>query len=455
MNTIQVARSSSVQEALARFQQELGGWITDATTRYANAPATDIHDQATYTTGWEPYIRATNDPETLLFLKALRDKIQQHFVRAGQWRHGYWTMQEAHHGTEHYELFLGMLWRLDPHDDATVAQIVDVAEHMGNWSSAVAPWFDWDRGLYHSFLFGADGIQMVDGADLNVPDHLRCINIALLAHRATNEPRYLDLATVHGARWVDAILADEELPIGLLPDRIVYRFDPAEEAIYRARVGQSSMLLTAIDRAESFLASDALNTFLYLWQATGMERFRAAAERLLDILLPTLVDPDAAVVADAVRHYRVWTNDQRYDAAVCAAVSPGGVEPLLVEKVQQLGFDPAARPATRPSGVGKRADMLLWLEDGSPRRLNPVTLGVAAEIAGDARLATDALDLAGAYLHLARTTLPDGRDHGCAARTISAVARGHGRENHAGLATALLGPLYHTFSQWVPTKGVN
>lgn len=440
MNKIQVKESASVHEAMGHFARELADWVAASIARYEGAPATNVHDQATYTTSWEPYAQATGDPQVLTFLTGLRDQIRTHFVQSGQWRHGYWTMQEAHHGTEHYELFLGMLWRLAPKDDETIAQLHDVAEHMGNWSAAVEPWFDWDTGLYRSFLFGADGIQMVDGAELNVPDHLRCINIALLAHRATDDQRYLALATAHGTRWADAILADEELPIGLLPDRIVYRFDPAEEAIYRARVGQSSMLLTPLDRAESFLASDAINTFLYLAHATGIRAFRAAAERLLDMLIPALSDPDAAAVADAVRHYRAWTNDTRYDAALCAAV-----EPLQPHTVQTLAFDPAARSPMRPSGVGKRADMLLWQEDDGPRRLNPVTLSVAAEIKHNAAWATHALDLAAAYLHLARQTLPDGRDHGCAARTVSAIARGHGRENHAGMTTAVYGPLHRAF----------
>ena len=440
MNSLAIEQSTSVHEALTRFQQELGAWIAASLVRYADAPATDVHDQATYTTGWEPYVHATGDKKLLGFLTTLRDRISRHFMETGQWRHGYWCKQEAHHGTEHYELFLGMLWRLNPGDRTTIAQLADAAEHMGNWSTAVDPWFDWETGLYRSFLFGTDGVELVDGAELNVPDHLRCINIALLAHRATGDGRYLALATAHGRRWVDAILADEELPIGLLPDRVVYRFDPAEEAIYRARVGQSSMLLTPIDRAESFLASDAINTFLYLWQATTTPSFRAAAERLLDLLVPTLADPDAAAVADAIRHYRAWTNDSRYDAAICAAV-----EPLRAHRVQCLAFDPTARPDTRPSGVGKRADMLFWLENGAPRRAHPVTLSVAAEIRQDAALATIALDLARTYCRLARATLPDGRDHGCAARTVSAVARGHGRENHAGMTTAVFGPLSAMF----------
>ncbi len=440
MHTIQITQSSSVAEAADQFLAQMKNWVDECIIRYADAPATNVHDQGTFTTGWESYLHTTSDVRPLAFLKSLRDKIHSHFIDTDQWQHGYWRMQEAHHGTEHYELFLGMLWRLDSTDATTIAQIVDVAEHLGNWSSAVVPWFDWDRGLYRSFLFGTDGVQMVEGAELNVPDHLRCSNIALLAHRATGEERYLELATTQVERWATALLAEEELPIGLLPDRVVYRFAPAEEAVYRARVGQSSQLLTPIDRAESFLASDAINSLLYLWQATGTVIFRQAAERLLDTLLPTLCDPDAGAVADALRHYRRWTHDSRYDQAVCAAVASSGTD-----RAETLAFDLTQRMGHRPAGVGKREDMLLWQTDGQPRRQSPITLGLAAELTNDVPLATFALDLASAHFQLAQQTLPDGRDHGCAARTVSAVVRGHGRENHAGMTTAVLGPLSQHF----------
>lgn len=435
-----ICPSASVAAAVEQFMATLGTWVHESITRYAAAPATDVHDQGTFTTGWEPYIRYTADADALAFLKQQRDKIQAHFIATGQWQHGYWTMQEAHHGTEHYELFLGMLWRLDGDDRETVRQLVDMAEHLGNWSPDIEPWFDWETGLYRSFLFGAEGLQLPPGAELNVPDHLRCANLAKLTHRATGEERYLALAAAQGEQWAAAILAEEELPIGLLPARVVYHFAPAEEAVYRARVGQGSSLLTPLDRAESFLASDAINLFLYLWQATGEITFRAAAERLLDILAPALADPDAGAVADAIRHYRQWTGDARYDAQVIDAVA--ALDPTAV---LSIAFDPDEQLDYRPDGVGKRQDMLLWYEGNEPRRHSPITLALAAEIQDDTKLATQALDLAHAYVALAHNRLPDGRDHGCAARTVNAVARGHGRENHAGMTTAVLGPLMARF----------
>ena len=64
---------------------------------------------------------------------------------------------------------------------------------------------------------------------------------------------------------------------------------------------------------------------------------------------------------------------------------------------------------------------------------------MVAEIAGDNALLVRAVDLARTYFLLARAAYTDGRDHGCSARAVSAIARGHGRENHAGMTTAVLG----------------
>jgi len=437
-----VDSSPTVEEAVVRFLAELRTSIYTGIDRYAAAPATNVHDQGTFTTGWEPYIRITGDATALKFMQTLRDKIRDHYVVTGLWRHGYWTMQEAHHGTEHHELFLGALWRLAPADGETITQLVDAAEHLGNWSADVPPWFDWEQRRYLSFFFGADGVRLEPGAELNVPDHLRCVNIALLAHAATGEQRYLDLATTYGGVWAAAILAEAALPIGLLPGRVVDTFAPEEERLYRQRVGQGSPLLSPVDRAESFLASDGINTLLALWQQTAHPLFLQAAQRLLDTLVTDLADPDAGAVADAVRHYRQATGDTRYDAAVLATFADA--DPFAI---RAIGFAPEERLANRPSGVGKRADMIGWQEDGQARRYNPITLALAAELTHDEALAIRALDLARTYTALACRVLPDGHDHGCAARTVSAVLRGHGRENHAGMTTAVLQPLFDAFAR--------
>ncbi len=98
--------------------------------------------------------------------------------------------------------------------------------------------------------------------------------------------------------------------------------------------------------------------------------------------------------------------------------------------------------ASRPAGVGKRQDRPLWDEDGQPRQHNPILLAAAAQIKNDQSLATQAVDLARTYFNLARQVYPHGRHHGCSARTVSAIGRGHGRDNNAGMSTAVLKPLF-------------
>lgn len=436
----QIKPSHDLPHACQRFMDDLRRWAYEAVDRYADEPATDVHDQGTYTTGWEPLLRANPDERILHFLQQKRDSIRDHFNRTQQWKHGYWRMQEAHHGTEHYELFLGALQRVLPDDQETGRQLNDAAEHIGNWSNAAPDWFDWDRRRFHSLFFGADGLRTEPGMALNTPDHLRCVNICLLAasnqETATAGAQYIELATVYAGEWADAILAGDAIPIALTPDGILYEFSADDEALYYAFMGEAPDLQAEVDRAENLLGSDAINTFLRLWQESGQHRFRLAAERLLEPLAAQLPDADAGAAADAVRTYRRCTGDTRYDKAVLEAAAQ--LDPF---DITEITLDTTSkRPARRASGVGKRSDAPRWLEDGRTRRHSPITLAVAAEITGDNALQTCALDLARSYFLLARAAFPDGRDHGCSARSVSAIARGHGRENHAGMTTAVLGP---------------
>ena len=436
----QIEPSHDLSHACRRFLDDLRRWAYESLDRYADEPPTDVHDQGTYTTGWEPLLHTDPDERILRFLQQKRDRIRDHYNQTQQWRHGYWRMQEAHHGTEHYELFLGTLQRVLPEDSETARQLDDAAEHMGNWSNGAPDWFDWDRRRFHSLFFGADGLRTEPGMALNTPDHLRCVNICL---QAASQPeteiarkRYIELATVYAGEWADAILAGDELPIALTPDSVLYEFSDSDKALYYSFMGEAPDLQAEVDRAENLLGSDAVNAFLRLWQESGELRFRQAAERLLEPLAAQLVDPDAGAAAAAVRTYRRWTGDTRYDKAVLEAVAR--LDPF---DITHVALDTEyKRPARRASGVGKRSDAPRWLEDSRERRHNPITLAVAAEIEGDSALHARAVDLARTYFLLARDAFPDGRDHGCSARSVSAIARGHGRENHAGMTTAVLGP---------------
>jgi hypothetical protein len=356
------------------------------------------------------------------------------------WVHGYWKTQEAHHGTEHFELFLGTLARLDPTDERTRAQLLDAAEHIGNWVDEIPAWYDEETGLFRSFYLGTEYVGD-EGSQANVAAHLRFANICLIAYELSRGARYLRFAEAYLGRWAEAILASPEgaIPTGLTPSGPVYA-GRGPEGYHRA-VGQLN-LEGNVGAVEALLASNGPGAFLRMWRHTPHPTFLRAAERLLDVLVTQLSDPDAGSAADAFRAYRNVTGLRRYDAAVLRAI-----DGLPVEGIQEIGIEPKVVRAAKPEGIGKRRDMPNWFEDGAPRRANPILLALGAEIAGDAGLATRALDMGRTYLALAREVYPDGRAHGCSAQSVSAIARGHGRDNNAGVATAVLAPLLEAFGE--------
>ncbi|MBM4084012.1 MAG: hypothetical protein FJ272_04405, partial [Planctomycetes bacterium] len=363
---VRAERSASLEEACDRFLDDLGAWIARCLAELKDAPPTDGHDQGTFMLPWTLHIVARQNDEALEFMLRQRDRIRDHFVAKDKWRHGYWRMSEAHHGTEHFELFLGALWRLRPTDADTVAQFVDAAEHFGDWSDAVEPWFDWESGLYRSMYFGADGLRLEPGMDLNVPDHFRCVSIALHAHEMTGETRYLDLARGHAGRWADAILGQEHLPVGLLAKGPVSDLSDQSDATYRRFAGAVGSLDDHVGRAENLLASGAVNALLKLWQLTQDARFRQAAERLLDVIAPQAADPDAIPAVDLLRAYTATTGDPRYLGHVREAMK--GLNPF---DIRELAIAPSVKRERKPHGIGKRADMPDWFEDGHPRRQTP------------------------------------------------------------------------------------
>ena len=90
MDTIRIDNSSSLEEAAGLFIDDVESWIADCVRTYTDEPATDGHDQGTYTVSWLPILQAHPNTETISFLKDTRDRIAAHFVATEQWHHGYW-----------------------------------------------------------------------------------------------------------------------------------------------------------------------------------------------------------------------------------------------------------------------------------------------------------------------------------------------------------------------------
>jgi hypothetical protein len=430
MHTANVAYSDSLEQATQRFLDDLQAWVEDCIERYRDAPPTDVHDQLTYTVPWSVLIQHRGHDAALAFKCQQRDAVRQHFIDTGQWHHGYWKKQEAHHGTEHFELFLQSLWRSDAGDTTTIETFIDAAEHVGNWIDGLPAWVDQTTGLFRSAWLGTQYVGQDAGDEINTPDHLRFVTLCLIAHEMTGESRYLAFVQQYAHRWAEPI-ARGELPTFLLPPGVAHADE--HDAAYGKFVGMAGDLSNEVDRAENLLASDAVAALLTINQRCGDSVCRDAARRLIEAMIGDVADPAAGPLADAVRHYRDRTGDGAFDQAVKDAVA-------AFDRPQTIGIEPIVKRDRRPSGIGKRKDMPSWFEDGQPRRFNPITLYVAGRIDDNEDQQVAAIDLGRTYFNLARQVYSDGRDHGCSARSVSAIARGHGRDNNAGMVTAILDP---------------
>ncbi len=441
-------RSASFAEAANRFLDRVGEWIDACMAAFAEGAPSDAPDQFSCMAAWEPYLRARPRPDVLAFLAARRDAAAAVFTATGMWRHGYWTMQDVAGGVEYFDVFLRSLARLQTDaaqtprqvlDGAlTRSQVLDAAEHFGNWSADVPPWYDARIGLFLSDYLGADGIR-AQSRLCNLPEHLRGIRLCLLAHSLGGGDEYLRLSRDYAGLWADALLRREELPVGLSASGPCWTLDKELQEVYRPRRENGGHWATSLDRAENILAAGGVDVFLELWACTGEARFLAASERVLDVLTPQLSDPDAGVVAAALRAYRRAGGLRRYDTVLSSALGS-----LAPSEIHTIGLQPYVIRLTRLSGAGKQADMPIWFENLHLRRHSPLLLAAAAEVVEDAALAALALDIARIYFELACEALPDGRYHG-GANTIGAVARGHRRDNGAGVVTAALGPLLEAF----------
>lgn len=433
--TTTVPKSGSLERAVQDYLVDLGASVRRVIEANPDGWRSESHDGGTFMLPWAPYVEAEEGElaeRALRFMRGYGDSASEHFQRTGQWHHGYWRRQEVHHGTEHFGLFLTELWRIGTEDDETVRQFEDAAEHIGNWAKGVPPWWDEDRGMFVSYYLGT---EEVGEPTLNVPDHLRLTDMLLTAHRMTGRERYLELAARYGRRWAGPLAEGDALPVALDRNGPVEELGEQREE-YASFVGAAPEDLgDTTARVENLLASGAPDVMLRLWQRTSDDLFRRAAERVVDAAAEALADPVAWQAQAAVRRYRAATGSDRYDGAVrrlptgCFAV----VEELaLLPKVQ--------REKKASSRIGMRHDKPEWLDDGGRPAPSPLLWYLWGEVADDSEMRRRAVDLAHAHFLLARRAYGDTTEHGCGSRSLSAVARGHGRRNGAGVVTEALSP---------------
>ncbi|MFW5798894.1 MAG: hypothetical protein ACOCXX_04485, partial [Planctomycetota bacterium] len=428
-----VDRSSCVDEAVERFLDEVHDWARAAIEHTGPNYTSDSHDGGTFMTPWLVLMQAREVPDVFDFFKAYRDAAKAHFEQAGHWHHGYWKQQEAHHGTEHFDIYLHTLWQLQPDDDATHRQMIDAAEHILNRVPEVPAWYEVETDRFISFYLGT---EQVGKPGPQRPDHLRFTSMALHVHDMTGGMDYLEHAARYVADWADAIQQGPALPRGLDADGGIYDSSNDDESDFRSACGAAPTDLSANDkRAENLLASGACDTLLRLYQKTGVVQFDLAARRILDVAAPALADAAAWQVQGGIGRYRDATGSTRWDDDI-ARVPDRSIRP-----VDTLVMHPEVDHPRENFRVGRRHDMPVYKDDHGDEAPSPLLQMLVGRVTDNDDLKRHALDVGRTMLAMARRAYGDVNQHGCTSRAAHSIARGHGRRNGCGVVTEVLGSI--------------
>jgi hypothetical protein len=434
-------KSGSADEAADILADELEDWILSAVERHRDRPWQGIHDEGTFASSWFAFHMIRPREEIRRFLISLRDSFLD-WANTGYY-HGYYPRHEVHHGPENVLYFQSRFAALDPEDPVTRDIIEDVAHHAGNWAGGVPEWFDWDTRTFRSVILGTRDIDPSPARAVNIAEHFRFVLIALASYRLTENRRYLDWAEAYARNWLDAFERHQDVPVALHPAMSESELGERFSRIRKSFLGAApSDLGRRINRVESHVANGTIDALLDLYYLTGRDIYSTWARRLLRELVPTLAGTHNHPTGLLLMKHRVLTGDTSLDDGIMGVL---GEVPR--DNVAEYSWEPSHTwTHEERTGPGKRHDMIRWMirreggewmPDTSP---SPAALMLAFQISGDDGFAKRSLELACARLRAAKENFDDGRKHGCADRTVSAVVRGNGRCHNAGNVTGSLFP---------------
>ena len=196
--------------------------------------------------------------------------------------HGYVDCDEVHHEIETYIYYQMPLYYLGfPGAEQAAKNIVDVAHHIGNWEKDVPPWFNWETSSFVSNWLGTKSVRDYPPYDYQEGNHFRFIDAAICAYRITGEKKYFDLIHNYSSLWCDHIegLAAKGavIPCSILP--------PNAEILERNQAGENlgeSAYEIFYSLASDNTMFDIAGALLDFYSISGEERFRRAAETLID-----------------------------------------------------------------------------------------------------------------------------------------------------------------------------
>ena len=434
-----------IQECYQHYRnlrQEMDGWLKQSMLLDPPGSHGGGEDEANYALPWFPHYLVTGNASVLQHFETLKSALAGWVKR--ECLHGYEPEAEAHHGTEPFLLFLPRYIGLAPDDEEAVSLLKDAAEHIGNWVEEIPAWYDYEHNTFYGYYIGTRTVRKDEEAAYEVAEHFRFIHIALAAYRVTGEGRYLDWSLRYGRKRAERIIAAES-PMPVMWDLDGNGFDEAEADARGLRVlagGNHHIAGDPLAGVEDLLASGAIYALGDLYLLSGHTVFKAAAKRIVEPLVDSLLEPYSDPGVAAIGYYRWTFQDTDFDSQIREKL-----EAIPSSLPAQLALIFPQEVKRREPGVGRRRDMVYWGEwsgDGSVKPIqepSTAALTLAYQVTGNPEFAMRAFRSASTRLAIARRGLRGGREHADMGGAICSVAAGHGRNWGQGAVTACYGPL--------------
>ena len=401
-------------------------------------------DEANFTLSWLALEQLQPNPERRVFLDSCFRDLQR-WVREDCYK-GYQPIQEAHHGTEPFLLFLPRYAQLPDAPREEIAELVcGAADYILNRVPGQPQWFDEEHQRFVSIDLGSKRAEPREIWKLETADHLRFIHIALTAFDLSGDQAYADWACAYAeqrARLINQWPADQDLPWAWWHDGRGLFNAVSDGRSDNLLAPQHHLIGDRLAGIENLLASGVMEAFANTYALKQSSEIAKAAARIAVTMAPHISDPYADPLAASLRIYRrAFTESPVYK----------NVDDVLMTEIADWANDiadqhlvlPARRERTDP-GVGRRADMQRWYEMRADGLLAPTTAvstaarALAFEVTDNEQHIHLALDQAQKRMSVAVRGLRCGREHADMGSSIAACGAGHGRCWGTGNVTGIL-----------------
>lgn len=438
---------STLSETFQALAHELDLSIRRLDTLEPTGPDHGGEDEANFTLSWLALEQLQPDAGRRAFLDGCFRDLQR-WVREDCHK-GYQPIQEAHHGTEPFLLFLPRYAQLPDAPRDEIAELMcGAADYILNRVPGQPQWFDEEHCRFAGVDLGSKRAGIREEWQVETADHLRFIHIALAAFELSGDQAYADWACRYAGKRAQLINTwpdDEPLPWAWWHDGRGITGAIGAKPTDNLLAPQHHMNGDPLGGIENLLASGVMQAFAGAHALQASEDIARAAARIATTLIDHLSDPYFDPAATALRIYRHAFKDtaayQSLDERITtiAADWPQQIaEQYLVMPGKARRSDP---------GVGRRADMQRWYEMRDDGLLQPTAQPCTAarallfDASGDESQLALALSLAQQRMHVARRGLRCGREHADMGSSIAACGAGHGRCWGTGNVTGVLDAL--------------